>query len=98
MAKKYRPQRYKENYWTLWYIRTFIWRCLFYSRVPLKVFYENNEGSSPVYFGNVIKPSEATQKPIVSYECDKNTLWALTLVNPDGHLTEQTSEYIHWFV
>ncbi|CAG9864449.1 unnamed protein product [Phyllotreta striolata] len=70
----------------------------FHSRVPLKVEYEIEDEKLPVHFGNIIKPSEATNKPSVSYDCDENTLWTLTLVNPDGHLTDQNSEYIHWFV
>lgn len=52
----------------------------------------------PVYFGNVIKPVEALDRPIVSYEADNNSLWTLALTNLDGHLTESNKEYVHWFI
>jgi len=54
---------------------------------------------TPVYRGNVIKPKEATKEPYVHYECtDNDSLWTLLMTNPDGHFSENTSEYLHWMV
>jgi large subunit ribosomal protein L38 len=52
------------------------------------------------YRGNIIKPKEATTAPHVHYECgdDKESLWTLLMTNPDGHFTEDNSEYFHWMV
>lgn len=70
----------------------------FIPRVPLTVSYEKNDYASPVYYGNIIKPSDATDRPVVTYESDQNSLWTLILTNPDGHLTKENAEYCHWFV
>ncbi|XP_019871903.2 39S ribosomal protein L38, mitochondrial [Aethina tumida] len=70
----------------------------FYPRVPLGVYYTHNDLQHPVYYGNVIKPQEASSKPEIKYESDDKTLWTLVLTNPDGHFTEQDKEYVHWFV
>ncbi|KAJ8937134.1 hypothetical protein NQ318_019396 [Aromia moschata] len=59
----------------------------FYPRVPISITYDNEDGKLPVYFGNIVKPSEAATKPEVTYESDENTLWSLILTNPDGHFT-----------
>ena len=53
---------------------------------------------TPVFRGNVIKPKEAKTPPHVHFESDENSLWTLILTNPDGHFTENESEYIHWMV
>ena len=29
---------------------------------------------------------------------DPNSLWTLVMTNPDGHLTDEKSEYLHWMV
>lgn len=68
--------------------------AFFLPRVPLKITYDY----LPVYYGNTIAPSEAKNKPMVSYESDHKSLWTLILTNPDGHLTKQNSEYVHWFM
>ncbi|XP_057651667.1 39S ribosomal protein L38, mitochondrial [Diorhabda carinulata] len=70
----------------------------FYPRVPLNIYYETENGDLPVYFGNIIKPADSIKCPKVLYDSDENILWTLTLVNPDGHFTENSSEYIHWCV
>lgn len=70
----------------------------FYPRVHLNVAFELENADLPVYYGNVIKPLDAQNKPKVAYESDENTFWSLLLTNPDGHFTEQDKEYIHWFV
>ena len=31
-------------------------------------------------------------------DADSNSLWTLVLTNPDGHLTEENAEYVHWMV
>lgn len=52
----------------------------------------------PVYYGNVVKPLESCNQPEVSFESDDKSLWSLILTNPDGHLSKQDAEYVHWFV
>lgn len=65
----------------------------------LEVFYDLKQDSClPVYSGNIIKPAEAIDPPIVSYECAPDTLWTLALTNLDGHLTENDKEYAHWLI
>lgn len=70
----------------------------FIPRVPLKIFYQTEDLNIPVYYGNVVKPKEANIAPKVSYQADDNTLWSLVLTNPDGHLTNNDAEYVHWFM
>ena len=59
---------------------------------------KNEELVAPVYWGNIVKPDEAFIKPQVKFKSDPNELWTLSLVCPDGHLTIQNGEYIHWLV
>ncbi|KAI1232342.1 hypothetical protein IHE44_0006798 [Lamprotornis superbus] len=67
--------------------------------VALRVQYsQENEHLVPVYYGNMVTPSEASSPPAVSYEADKGSLWTLLLTNPDGHLRDADSEYLHWLV
>ncbi|NXU93205.1 RM38 protein, partial [Xiphorhynchus elegans] len=67
--------------------------------VALRVQYsQENEHIVPVYYGNMVTPSEASSPPAVSYEADKGSLWTLLLTNPDGHLRDADSEYLHWLV
>ncbi|NXL59969.1 RM38 protein, partial [Chordeiles acutipennis] len=67
--------------------------------VPLRVEYsQEDEDLVPVYYGNIVTPSEASSPPAVSYEADEGSLWTLLLTNPDGHLREADSEYLHWLV
>ncbi|NXS57955.1 RM38 protein, partial [Brachypteracias leptosomus] len=67
--------------------------------VTLRVEYsQEDEHLVPVYYGNIVTPSEASRPPAVSYEADKGSLWTLLLTNPDGHLREADSEYLHWLV
>lgn len=70
----------------------------FIPRIPLTILYDIDDAYLPVYYGNVIKPSQATNKPKVSFESSDDTLWTLILTNPDGHFTDQESEYVHWFM
>lgn len=53
---------------------------------------------TPVYQGNIVKPREAEKAPQVSFESDPESLWTLILTNPDGHFTDENSEYLHWMV
>ncbi|NXF77835.1 RM38 protein, partial [Sclerurus mexicanus] len=67
--------------------------------VALRVQYsQKDEHVVPVYYGNMVTPSEASSPPAVSYEADKGSLWTLLLTNPDGHLRDADSEYLHWLV
>ncbi|XP_001369273.3 39S ribosomal protein L38, mitochondrial [Monodelphis domestica] len=67
--------------------------------VPLNVAYNlGEELMMPVFHGNEVTPTEATNPPEVTYEAEKGSLWTLLLTNLDGHLQEQDAEYIHWLV
>ncbi|XP_074016212.1 large ribosomal subunit protein mL38 isoform X2 [Numenius arquata] len=67
--------------------------------VTLRVEYnQEDEHFVPVYYGNMVTPSEASSPPAVSYEAGKGSLWTLLLTNPDGHLRDTDSEYLHWLV
>ncbi|NXP05152.1 RM38 protein, partial [Thinocorus orbignyianus] len=67
--------------------------------VNLRVEYsQDDEHLVPVYYGNMVTPSEASSPPAVSYEAGKGSLWTLLLTNPDGHLRDADSEYLHWLV
>uniref|UniRef100_V9KSM8 Large ribosomal subunit protein mL38 n=2 Tax=Callorhinchus milii TaxID=7868 RepID=V9KSM8_CALMI len=70
----------------------------FVPRVMLRVQYELSEDLVPVYHGNVVTPTEAAAPPEVSFEAEAGSLWTLLLTNPDGHLKEDESEYVHWLV
>ncbi|KFQ40967.1 hypothetical protein N333_00956, partial [Nestor notabilis] len=73
-------------------------RATFTPWVTLRVEYSQDEHLVPVYYGNMVTPSEASGPPAVSYEADKGSLWTLLLTNPDGHLRDTDSEYLHWLV
>lgn len=67
--------------------------------VNLEVQYDLKDGHLlPVCTGNIVKPSEAIDRPSVSYESQGDALWTLALTSLDGHLTEGEKEYIHWLV
>ncbi|KAK6629428.1 hypothetical protein RUM43_003245 [Polyplax serrata] len=53
---------------------------------------------APVYWGNIVTPTEAFSQPQVKFESNPDELWSLTLVNPDAHFDEPDMEYIHWMV
>ncbi|VEN48228.1 unnamed protein product [Callosobruchus maculatus] len=70
----------------------------FYPRVSLNIVYGTEDDGLPVYYGNVLKPSDAKTAPKISYNSDKDSLWTLILTNPDSHFTEKDKEYVHWFI
>lgn len=85
----------------------------FVPRINLQITFSNagEDVASPVYYGNVLKPSEASVEPTVQFDAsfnfrgetgavkkEVNTWWTLVLTNPDGHFREQNKEYCHWFV
>ncbi|XP_034254865.1 39S ribosomal protein L38, mitochondrial [Thrips palmi] len=73
--------------------------AFFYPRVMLDIEYVQKDDSVvPVYRGNIIKPREALIAPEVKFNADKDSLWTLILTNPDGHLSEENAEYVHWFI
>ncbi|NXR11134.1 RM38 protein, partial [Semnornis frantzii] len=73
--------------------------AVFTPRVALRVEYsQEDEYLVPVYYGNMVTPSEASSAPAVSYEADKGSFWTLLLTNLDGHLRDTDSEYLHWLV
>ncbi|XP_037937152.1 39S ribosomal protein L38, mitochondrial [Teleopsis dalmanni] len=81
----------------------------FIPRIPLKIQYDNSNGNfSQVYNGNIIKPAEAAQVPIVEFDANidpltgkkpqGDTYWTLLATNLDGNLKANESECLHWFV
>lgn len=104
-------QRLAEHYGI--YEHLFGASAYFVPRVNLKVSFSNGDGSSasPVFYGNVVKPSEAAAEPEVEFDSSfdfrgkeeaaaaaGDSWWTLVLTNPDGHFTESDKEYCHWFV
>jgi len=54
---------------------------------------------TPVFRGNVIKPSEAVSQPALSFKNDEEScFYTLVMSNPDGHFTDDNAEYLHWMV
>nr|DBA27858.1 TPA: hypothetical protein GDO54_008307 [Pyxicephalus adspersus] len=71
----------------------------FVPRTALRVLYNTgNDTAMPVHYGNVVAPSEAAVAPEVTFDAQEGTLWTLLLTNPDGHLRDTGSEYVHWLV
>lgn len=67
--------------------------------VPLNIGYElPDDKLARVYTGNVIKPSEASKAPDVTYNSEDGSLWTLIMSTPDGNLTSADNEYCHWFI
>ncbi|XP_034264510.1 large ribosomal subunit protein mL38 isoform X1 [Pantherophis guttatus] len=92
----YHKQRLAEHYGLY---RDLFDNAMFVPRVLLKVEYNQDENYvMPVYYGNVVTPTEAFNPPEVSFEADEGTLWTLLLTNLDGHLSEGNLEYVHWLV
>lgn len=92
----YQMQSVAEHYgiyWDLFHEATFVpW-------VILHVEYSTEEETVlPVHRGNVVTPSEAFYAPGVTFEAEEGSLWTLLLTNPDGHLRDNESEYLHWLV
>ncbi|KAG8430571.1 hypothetical protein GDO86_020362 [Hymenochirus boettgeri] len=92
----YGIQRVAEHYGVY---KDLFGEATFVPRVTLRVHYRNDEeGLLPVYYGNVVAASEAFAPPEVTFEAEEGSLWTLLLTNPDGHLRETESEYVHWLV
>nr|XP_037283517.1 39S ribosomal protein L38, mitochondrial-like [Rhipicephalus microplus] len=71
----------------------------FHPVIPLDILYEQNaEYFSPVYYGNIILPSEAVKAPRVHFDSEPDMLWTLVLTSLDSHLQENDKEYLHWFI
>ncbi|XP_072007615.1 large ribosomal subunit protein mL38 [Engystomops pustulosus] len=89
-------QRVAEHYGVF---KDLFGEAMFVPRVPLRIHYNTGEDAvMPVYYGNVVTPTEAAAAPMVSFEAEEGSLWTLLLTNPDGHLRETDSEYVHWLV
>lgn len=60
----------------------------------------DDEYVTPVFRGNVIKPKEAESTPTIRFDtaAEEDCYWTLVMSNPDGHFTEDNSEYLHWMV
>lgn len=92
----YHKQRLAEYYGLY---RDLFHGATFVPWVPLHVAYAlGEEDLIPVYHGNEVTPTEASQAPEVTYEADKDSLWTLLFINLDGHLLEPDAEYLHWLV
>jgi len=53
---------------------------------------------TPVYRGNIIKPSEALLAPSVHWSASEDSLWCLVMTGLDTHFNEEGKEYLHWMV
>ncbi|KAM4691197.1 large ribosomal subunit protein mL38 [Rhinophrynus dorsalis] len=92
----YHVQRVAEHYGVY---KDLFGEATFVPSVTLRVQYNKGEDLvMPVYYGNVVSPSEALLSPEVTFEAEEGSLWTLLLTNPDGHLRETDSEYVHWLV
>lgn len=69
---------------------------------PREVSIETCESHSSIYYllfiWSLKFDIQALKAPEVTFKSDKDSWWTLILTNPDGHLTEENSEYIHWFM
>lgn len=83
--------------------------AFFVPRIHLSIKYKlQNDEYCPVYFGNRIYAEQTKNAPEVSFDhkftishsrpVEENTLWTLILSNPDGNLTEDNKEYVHWMM
>lgn len=78
----------------------------FVPRVFLNIKYASNDEFYPIFYGNRMKPSQVKEAPQIDFDptlpiAEKNEnkpLWTLCLTNPDGHMTENDKEYVHWMV
>jgi large subunit ribosomal protein L38 len=78
----------------------------FVPRIFLDIKYASNDDLHPVYYGNRLTPSQTQEAPQIKFnptlpieeQTEKKPLWTLCLINPDGHLTENNKEYVHWMV
>jgi len=68
--------------------------------VMLEVQYEQTDGQTlvPVHRGNLVKPSECEEEPIVTWDSSDSALWSLLVVGPDSHLSQPDKEVLHWLV
>jgi len=68
--------------------------------VMLEVQYEQTDGQTlvPVHRGNLVKPSECEEEPIVTWDSSDSALWTLLVVGPDSHLGQPDKEVLHWLV
>ncbi|XP_078426932.1 large ribosomal subunit protein mL38 [Cetorhinus maximus] len=73
-------------------------RATFVPRVMLRIHYDHEGDVVPVYHGNIVTPTEALNLPRVTFDAEEGSLWTLLLTNPDGHLRDNESEYVHWLV
>ncbi|XP_067944253.1 large ribosomal subunit protein mL38-like [Watersipora subatra] len=65
--------------------------------INFKVAYDvDTESVLPVFQGNKIDPSLATTCPSVGFVGDQEKFYSLLLLNLDGHLSDDHSEYLHW--
>jgi len=80
--------------------------AFFTPRVNLNILFKQPDDKYlPVYYGNRFSPTDAQEVPEVEFDhtftIDKNaseSLWTLIMSNPDGHLTAENSEYVHWMM
>lgn len=82
----------------------------FVPRIGLDIKYnlEDNVTQAPVYYGNLLTPSDTQKAPEVQFDAsfsyknekvDANkTLWTLLMTGPDGHFELENSEYVHWLM
>ncbi|XP_063705966.1 large ribosomal subunit protein mL38 [Culicoides brevitarsis] len=82
----------------------------FVPRVAMDIKYNlpDGETQAPVYYGNLLTPSDTQTAPEVTFDASfsydskpvdpSKTLWTLLMTGPDGHLEQENSEYVHWLI
>jgi large subunit ribosomal protein L38 len=75
--------------------------AFFKPRINLNINFETEDASHPVYYGNLLTPSETRTQPSVKYSLDDSeankSFWTLLLTNPDGNFEDANKEMVHWF-
>ena len=75
--------------------------AIFYPKIDLNVQYEDDEFTTSVYRGNLVKPKESKDCPFVQLRgehVEKDSKYTLVMVTPDGHFKDPNREYLHWMV
>ncbi|CAF0913965.1 unnamed protein product [Didymodactylos carnosus] len=72
----------------------------FIPQIMLNIVYPyQNDEVTPVFSGNRLYAKDASKKPFVEFTSPNETdLFTLVFTNLDGHLQQDDSEVLHWFV
>ena len=72
--------------------------AFFHPCVLLDIKYRIPKALVPVYRGNIVKPSEASQAPDVKFKSKDSSLWTLVMTGLDSHFQSDSDQYLHWMV